>query len=265
MGIMDKINSVTNRRVARNLVVKSATNLTPNMRRVTLHGEALAGFPKGSEGAYIKLLFNQSDSDKPVMRTYTVALQRSEKNEIDVDFVLHASDDNTGHGVAGPWSMNAKEGDEISISGPGPAKFINTQAQVYILGADMTALPALTANLKRLPATAVGQVFIEIMSEQDKQDLAKPDNIDIHWLVNKYPGSDETPLLHAITQAVLPAGQLSAWVACEFKSMKKIRLHLKNDRAVDKSHLYISSYWKQGDTEEQHKVVKQADAKLATA
>lgn len=263
MRIMDKIKSITNRKTVRTLVVKSAINLTPNMRRVTLHGDELTGFPEQSEGAYIKLLFNQDGSEKPVMRTYTVALQRSEANEIDVDFVLHASDDSSGDGIAGPWSMSAKPGDEIAISGPGPAKFINTQAQGFILAADMTALPALMANLKRLPVEAVGQVFIEVLSEEDKQDLEKPAKVEIHWIINGHPGSDQTPLFHALQQAALPTGTLSAWVACEFKTMKKIRLHLKNDRGVEKSHLYISSYWKRGDTEEQHKVAKQADAKLA--
>ena len=259
MSIIDKVKSIKDRRAPKALTVKSATNLTPNMRRVTLQGEALAGFPEHAEGAYIKLLFKQMGNHKPVMRTYTVAEQRSDQREIDVDFMLHSGNDGTASGIAAPWSVAAKPGDEMSIAGPGAAKFINTDAEYFLLAADMTALPALTVNLKRLPEDAQGQVFIEILSEADKQDLAKPNQIAINWVINNDPGSDKTPLFYAIAQAELPANRLAAWVACEFKTMKKIRQHLKDDRGIEKSHLYISSYWKKGDSEEMHKVAKQQD------
>jgi len=44
--------------------------------------------------------------------------------------------------------------------------------------------------------------------------------------------------------------------------MKKIRQSLKQNRNVDKSHLYISSYWRKGLQEEEHKVVKKDDAQV---
>ena len=262
---MDNNISVTNRRVQRTLVVKSVYNITPNMRRVMLHGSELASFPQGAQGAYIKLLFNSTTGDKPVMRTYTVVKQRYQENEIDVDFVLHTGSDSAAHGVACFWASGAKPGDEILISGPGPAKFINTEAESFILGADMTALPALLENLQRLPATAQGQVFIEIQSEADKQSLTKPEKIAINWVINADSGSSATPLFHAISQTALPAGKLSAWIACEFTTMQKIRHYLKSDCNIDKTHLYISSYWKKGVTEEQHKIIRQADAKQINA
>ncbi len=263
MSIIDKLKSATKRRAPKAVQVKSAKNISPNMRRVTLHGSALSDFPTQSEGAYIKLLFKQQDNAKPIMRTYTVAEQRSEQNEIDVDFMLHNND--SDHGIAAPWSLAAKAGDELLIAGPGPAKFINTDAEYFLLAGDMTALPALTANLKRLPANAKGQAFIEVLSEDDQQDLVKPDNVELHWVVNSAPGSDESPLFHAIAEAKLPAAQLATWVACEFKTMKKIRQFLKEACSVEKSNLYISSYWKLGNTEDQHKAAKQDDAKSAEA
>ena len=123
----------------------------------------------------------------------------------------------------------------------------------------MTALPALISNLKLLPKDAKGNVFIEILTEDDKQDLQKPENVSIEWVINDAPGSDESPLFHAIEQSKWQTGTVAVWVACEFKTMKKIRQHLKIDRSVEKSHLYISSYWKKGDTEEKHKLIKQDD------
>lgn len=261
MGIVDKVKSVRKKRVARELTVKSAKNLTANMRRVTLHGDALTGFPADAEGAYIKLLFEQAEHEKPVMRTYTVSEQRSAQNEIDVDFMLHGNQEAATHGVAAAWSLVAKPGDKMSIFGPGPAKFINLDAECFLLIADMTALPALTANLKLLPENARGKAFIEILSAADKQDLSKPENVELIWVLNDAPGSEQSPLFHAVEESEWQEGLLAVWAACEFKTMKKIRHLLRTDRGVEKSHLYISSYWKKGDTEEQHKVSKQADSK----
>jgi len=261
MSNIDKVENVAPRRAPCILAVKSAMNITPNMRRVTLHGDELKGFPADSEGAYVKLIFNITGSDKPTMRTYTISGQRYEPNEIDIDFMMHTSADGDVDGLAAPWALQATMGDEISVGGPGPAKFINPEADFFLLAADMTALPALTENLKRLPKDAKGHAFIEVLTDVDKQSLSKPENVAIHWVVNDAPGSDKSPLFQAIAHVDQQQGKLSAWVACEFKTMKKIRLFLKNECDLAKSHLYVSSYWKKGDTEEQHKLVKQADAK----
>lgn len=260
MGIIDKVKSVRDKRVPRTAEVKSATNLTPNMRRVTLHGDGLRNFPVDSEGKYIKMMFEQAGGGKPAMRTYTVASQRPALNEIDVDFMLHTGSGDATHGIAAPWSLSTQPGDEISFFGPGPAQFINTEAECFLLAADMTALPALTANLKLLPEHARGEVFIEVIAEADQQDLVKPAGVKLNWVLNDDPGSDAAPLFHAIEQAEWQDGKLAAWVACEFKTMRKIRQYLKVARGLEKSHLYISSYWKRGDAEETHKVIKREDA-----
>ena len=258
MSTIDKSKKVRTKRPPRVLTVKSAVFLTPNMRRLTLGGDALANFPTGSEGAHIKLLFEQSALDKPAMRTYTVAQQRSAQNEIDIDFMLHDSN-SMEQALAAPWSLAAKPGDTISIFGPCLASYINLDAEHFLLAADMTALPALTVSLKTLPNKARGKVFIEVLSEEDKQSLPHPESVEVVWVINDDPGSDSSPLYHAIEQADWPEGRIAGWVACEFKTMKKIRGYLKGERGLEKSQLYISSYWKRGNTEEQHKVIKQAD------
>jgi len=248
------------KRKARKLVVTESRKLTKNMQRVTLHGDDLASFPADAEGAYFKFVFPGSDSEKPTLRTYTVANYRPELHEIDVDFMLHANSDGLTDGVAAPWAMQAKPGSSISIFGPGPASFINTSADWFLMAADMSALPALVANLTRLPADANGYVVIEIIAEEDKQLLSVPDGMKVVWVVNPKPGSDDVPLYRAIAEHKWLAGQVSVWVACEFKTMKNIRKYLKQNRKVAKSHLYISSYWKNGLKEEEHKAVKREDA-----
>ena len=73
------------------------------------------------------------------------------------------------------------------------------------------------------------------------------------------PALMNPPLFYAIQQADWQRGKVAVWAACEFKTMKKIRSYLKIERGVEKSHLYISSYWKKGNTEEQHKAARKAD------
>ena len=129
-----------------------------------------------------------------------------------------------------------------------------------MLAADMTALPALTASLQLLPADATGYVVIEILSEQDKQEFAVPENMSVHWIVNPEAGSEESPLAEAVANLPWLKGQPAIWTACEFKTMKKIRQYYRETRSVPKSHLYISSYWKFGLAEEAHKVAKRMDS-----
>jgi len=39
-----------------------------------------------------------------------------------------------------------------------------------------------------------------------------------------------------------------------------LRHYFRNEKQVDKDNLYISSYWKEGTTEDGHKIIKQKDA-----
>jgi NADPH-dependent ferric siderophore reductase len=247
------------KRKARELTVTAVSQLTQNMRRLTLHGEELASFPEDAEGGYFKLVFPGEDPEKPVLRTYTIAKYRPSLHEIDVDFMLHTSADGSVGGVAAPWAIQAQSGDRMCIFGPGPATFINADAQWYLLAADMTALPALIATLGHLPVDARGYIIIEIIANEDQQDLPIPVGMELIWVVNSKPGSEASPLYLAIRELAWLEGQVAVWVACEFKTMKKTREYFKHDRSIAKSHLYISSYWKKGLQEEDHKIAKRDD------
>lgn len=257
----------------RALTVDDSQRLTPNMQRLWLSGESLGDFPMDVDGAYIKLLFDgegQAIGDeaqlealvsRPVMRTYTVRTYDPVKRQIIVDFVRHQHD---GHsGPASAWAEHAKAGDRILIGGPGPAKRLQTDADWVFLAADMTALPALSANLEQLGAEAKGIAVIEVMSEQDVQSLTKPEGVELHWVINPTPGKPNTTLADAVRRQPWQAGQVSAWAACEFSNMRHIRQYFKQERDVGRDYLYVSSYWKMGSSEEEHKVVKRSDSEAA--
>lgn len=237
----------------RKLEVIRTAQISSNMQRVTLGGDGLATFPPDQESAYIKLLFPPETGDRPMLRTYTVRFQR--EDEIDVDFVIH--DDG---GPAASWALSTRPGDTILIRGPGPKKLLNPEADWFLIVGDMTALPAIGANIEQLPATAIGHAVIEIINEADIQKLSAPANFNVQWLINPHPGENSQLLVDHVKQLPWGKGESSVWAACEFNTMRKLRDYFRNDRQLDKTNLYISSYWKHGSNEDAHRAVKQADA-----
>ncbi|ABM26805.1 Siderophore-interacting protein [Shewanella sp. W3-18-1] len=243
-----------NKPAPRELEVIRSTYITPHMLRITLGGAGLAGFPADQESAYIKLLFPQA-GERPLMRTYTIRQQRDD--EIDVDFVLHDTD-----GPASSWAKTAQVGELIQIGGPGLKKLINFEADWFLLAGDMTALPAISVNLAKLPNNAVGYAVIEVLSEADIQPLVHPEHVELHWVINPEADPEGRPLVERIAQLPWLAGEPAVWIACEFNSMRALRRHFKQAHSLPKSHFYTSSYWKIGCNESEHKLVKQEDEQL---
>ncbi len=244
-------------------VVRSA-RISPNMQRITLHGEGLNNFPAECEGSYIKLLFSQrgstdlstlTSSERPVMRTYTISRFDRSAQTINVDFVRHETCD-LQCGFAGRWAVNAKAGDTINVAGPGNSSYLNTDADWYFMVADMTSLPALSAKLRTLDARSKGYAVIKIIEQADIQHIAIPSNMQVIWT------TDDNSLLSHVTSLPWLDGDISVWVACEFDMMRAMRNYFRSDKNVPKDNIYISSYWKKGVSEDGHKIIKREDATL---
>ncbi len=245
----------------RTLTLISRTRLTPNMVRLRLGGPGMAGFPDGFAGGYVKLrLGDGGGGAKPIVRTYTIRHQTAEG--IDLDFAVHGSDSETP-GPAVDWALTALFGDTIVVGGPGPAKPLPPGMDRYLVAGDMTALPAISVNLEALDPEARGAAVIEIQHEDDRQELAVPSGFAVHWLVNPHPGSDPELLLRSLRELGWEDGDTYGWVAAEFEAMKLLRDYLRTERGLGRDRLYASSYWKQGEDEDSHRVFKRADAEAA--
>ncbi|WP_273976979.1 siderophore-interacting protein [Vibrio parahaemolyticus] len=244
------------------LVVTDTETITPNMQRITLQGEALSHFPRDCEGSYIKLLFNDmggadlsilSEEDQPIMRTYTIRRFHPETSSIEVDFVRHVTQD-LQCGFAARWAIAAQKGDTINIVGPGSISNLNTEADWFFMAADMTALPALSAKIRTLPEEAKGYAVISVMSPADIHPLHAPADMELIWL------TEGQALADGVRELEWLDGNASIWCACEFDSMRALRQYFRNEKEVDRENIYISSYWKQGVSEDGHKVIKREDA-----
>lgn len=245
------------------LTVVATTTITPNIQRIVMHGEGLSRFPENCEGGYIKLMFAPngstdlgylSEGERPVLRTYTIRDLDISTHTITVDFVRHTVDGHGG-GHAARWAMYAKVGDTIQISGPGTIQEINTEADWFFMVADMTALPALSVKIATLPQHAKGYAVIEVLSQHDIQSIHAPAGMQIDWLVK-----GEKSLPERVREKEWLKGHAAVWCACEFDAMRSLRHYFRNEQDVNRDNIYISSYWKNGVTEEGHKVIKREDA-----
>ncbi len=226
------------------------------MIRVSLGGPGLAGFPPDFAGGYVKLMLAPATAGgKRVVRTYTIRHQA--EDAIAIDFALHGGE---AAGPATRWALSATPGDTIEVGGPGLPKPLPQGRDFYLVAGDMTALPAIGVNLEALPADARGFAAIEIQDERDRQDIAAPEGVEIAWLVNPEPGQRPALLVDALRNAARPEGSLAAWAACEFSAMKRLREYLRGELALAPADLYLSSYWKHGMIEDEHKLAKQQDA-----
>ncbi len=241
----------------RNLKVINKKKITLNMIRITLAGSSLNDFTDNEIGGYVKLIFKDKNKGKSLMRPYTIRKLRSKEQEIDIDFALHDKD----IGYASLWAKKVKLGEKIQVTGPGSKSMFDLSCKWFFLVGDMSALPAMSVNIESLNDDYIGYAVIEVLSEEDKQLIRKPRNFVIHWVINPEPWKKNTKLLEKVLTIKWHNFTPFVWVACEFNNMKVLRNFFKNIKNIPKENLYISSYWKSGLNQEEHKIIKKKDSK----
>jgi NADPH-dependent ferric siderophore reductase len=247
---------------------------TPRMRRITLGGAALAGFPEGCEGAHIKLLFPaergalpslpeltpegprwRADAPRPQVRTYTVADFDARTQTLDVDLVVHAHG-----GCASAWARGARAGDALGLIGPGGPPLFRPQASRFLLIGDPSSYALMHAVMRRLPPQAVGDVLMETPSPQEIQALPERAGLRVQWL-------DDAPgrLLAALQALPWSPGEVSVTLAGESRVVVALRNFLVASRGVPRTAMYAVPYWKRDVDEdayhdERHRLMDAFDA-----
>lgn len=266
MTTADRSRGTSRRRPpARNLEVLRTAQLSPSMRRITLGGEELQGFLDEHDGPNIKVFVPRQGQRRPVlpvldaetgryvwpeagvrptMRTYTVRRYDDDRGELDVDFVMHGA-----HGIASSWARQASPGDHLGVMGPGGKTC--PPADWHLLVGDETALPAISSMVERLPATASGQVFVEVADPAEQQHIECPSDVRLTWLHRDgVPAGRSTQLADAVRGLEFPGEQsISAWVSGESGIVRGIRRHLRQERGLDARSVLAVGYWKNGMAE----------------
>lgn len=187
-----------NQSVARVVGVEA---LSPSYRRVTLTGPELQRLHSG--GLHFRLLFGpegaawpQTDDagltqwpggpaawHRPV---YTTRKLWQEAGETFLSFDVFQHDG----GRVTDWTARVTPGTEIALTGPGGGAAFDALDWLGLVG-DETALPVAVRHLEALPAHATGEAHLFVPDARDRQPIARPEGVRLHWHLR---GAGHSPL-----------------------------------------------------------------------
>jgi len=255
MNSQQSIHRVSHEIKRRKLQVLRVTDITPKMRRITLHGPELTGFISLGTDDHVKLIFPRTpeeqqametlqlgapdDGPRPAMRDYTPRRYDAESGELDIDFVLH------GEGPAATWAAQAEPGQFLYIGGPRGSMIVPDMFDSYLLIGDETALPAIARRLEGLPANRCALVVVEVADMGEQQVFQSQGQVDVIWIVR-----GEQDLVDVTRRLEMPEGQLYAWVATEAALSRRIRRVLLGEFGLDESLVKCSGYWRLDERDE---------------
>jgi len=247
--------------------VARAVAISPHLRRVTVTGAELTGFPFAGPDQRVKLMLPHPGEDilrfdgattipeflalpvdtRPIMRTYTVRHHRPAAAELDIDFALHG--DPAHAGPASRWATTARPGDPAALYGPAASYAPPADTQWQLIAGDESALPAVAAILERRPDRVAAQALIEVPDTDDRQPLGRCGTIVSWFSRDGEPAHESRRLLDAVRDLTLPAGPGYVWLAGESGVVTALRRHLVNDRGLDRDRITFTGYWRHGHAE----------------
>lgn len=251
--------------VLRTLVVQRVAHLSPRMLRVTLGGDELSGFSSAAPDDHVKLFLPLPGQHAPALpslgtdgliqrtgepvspaRDYTPRRYDAQRNELDIDFVLH------GDGPASNWAAQAAPGQLVGLGGPRGSFVVADDFDAYVLIGDETALPAIGRWLEEMPATARACVLVEIEDAGERQVLASRARVDLQWIERTSTPQDGDDALERALRDLPPSpGDSYYWIAAESRRVRRLRRYLVEERGIDKDWVKATGYWKhEGDTED---------------
>ena len=223
----------------RELTVKSADRITPNMLRLTLAGDELADFSSLGFDDHIKVIVPDG-AGGTVMRDYTPRRHDAATNELVIDFALHDAGPATLHAV------NARPGDRFTIGGPRGSQVISRYIASWLLVGDETALPAIGRRIEELGAGVQVTTLAAVPSPDDEQAFAGTATVVSRWIHRPVSAAtDPAPFIAALAEIDIPAGTF-VWVAAEATVARAVRAYLTGERGVPLFWLKARGYWVQG-------------------
>ena len=256
--------------------VAGSKQISPHFVRVTVAGEDLRSLTPLGNDHWFRLFIPTPDQDelrlptatgsllwyaqylamskasRPIVRNYTIrAFRPAEKAlfgntpEIDIDFVCHGSGDEAG--PASHWAQSVSVGDQLALLDEGLIHNPLPEARRFLLVGDESALPAIAGILESATPDITGDVFLEIPSADDEQELTVPDGVTLTWLPRSDPHARPGELaLEAVQAAELAQLPDYVFVAGEQALAAGVRRHLVNDRGVPKADVVFTGFWRHG-------------------
>ena len=228
--------------VRRQLLVKDKYYLTPNMIRIILTGDELAGFRSPSPDDNIKVFTSDADG-KQAMRSYTPRKYDPEQNQLVVDFAVHEA------GPATKWALDVKVGEPAVIGGPRGSKVIEGDIQEWVLIGDETALPAMLRRVEEAKAGVPVTMIASVPQMADEQTVETQADFTAIWVHrNVRPPEDAAPVFEAL-ETVSFGQDCFVWLAAEGRLTKDIRAYLSETRKVPVKRIKATGYWVKGQSD----------------
>jgi NADPH-dependent ferric siderophore reductase len=258
-----------------------AKQITPHMRRITLHGEALRGleqhwrpemlirlyFPPPGHADPPEPHFDDAGqlafrttpdtevspfsavSEDPLVRAFTARRYRPEALELDIDFVLHEAP-----GLAADWARRAVPGDRLGVVEfalpPGHAPATAHDADWYLMLGDEAALPAFHTNVEMFPPGTRVTAFIEIVDASEEQPVDTRADLSLTWLHRGDAAPGTSGLLQrAAREFDWREGNGFVWVCGEIKMVGEIRRFVREEHRLQRGEYKAQAYWRRGKTE----------------
>lgn len=242
----------------RHLRVTHKVALSPHLLRIELTGD-LSDFRSLGFDDHVKLFLPDpitgvltlpdpgrepvAGAPRPIMRDYTPVWFDTRAGLIVLEFALHGT--GTEVGPATGWALAARPGDMLTIGGPRGSQVPSSAFDAYLLIGDETALPAIGRRLREATAGTRFTVLAEVAGPEDHLSFETRADADIHWVCRAGSGLGPPSLSAALSTLQLPAGDISAWVACEAEQARQVRTILLA-RGLNPAWIKAAGYWTRG-------------------
>lgn len=223
--------------VRRNLTVRDKQHLSPNMLRVTLAGEELAGFDSPSPDDHIKVFFPVGEGGTEA-RDYTPRRFDVEELTLAIDFFLHEG------GAGAAWAQQAAAGDPIQIGGPRGSVLLSAPEAWWLLIGDETALPSIGRRLEEMMPGTQAISIVAVGGPEEEQEFATSAKLISHWIYRPDErAGDPAPLLELLAKLEVPPGPGFIWIAAEAEVSRAIREYAIVTLGHPADWIKASAYW----------------------
>ncbi|GAA3398931.1 siderophore-interacting protein [Streptomyces roseoviridis] len=261
----------------RRVRVTAVRRLTPRMVRVTLGDPSPNGAALARPDAQVKLFFPRPGQDEPVlpdpgrdgdvmrwyaaygaipeerrpwMRSYTVRAHDPAAGTVDIDFLLHGGEE----GPATRWARGARPGDVLGMFGPSDHFAVPVDPGAgdrALLVADACALPALATVAEALPTGRPAVAVVLVADAAERQPLPTAGDLRVRWVYGEGAAGEEALIAAVRAEAGrFAAGAPYVWLAGEAATVRALRRHLVEERAVDRRSVDFAGYWRRSLTQD---------------
>lgn len=232
----------------RRLAVTAVERVAPDMVRVTLAGDDLAGFVADGPADHVKLLFPHPSTglielpggDNPatlLMRDFTpLARETADGLVLDLDFYTHADP-----GPASSWATAAKPGDEIVVAGPRGSRGMPYGVGSYLVIADETAMPSAARWIAGAQDGARITLIASVTGDGSwVSDYvgAEARDVDLRIVAN-----DADAILAAVPEV---EADTFVWAGGNAAVLLPVRRHFRRTLGLPKQQVAVDGYWRNG-------------------